>query len=74
MSIRLMELHDWLFALAMGAFFLTFAKPFGWGLADQMDGPKTPEQRARSARWNTLVWRIFGGALVTYAGWRLLGL
>jgi hypothetical protein len=67
-----MRSDDLWFFLAMGGFFLASAKRFGRDLADQLDGPWTPEQRAVNRRWNTLVWRILGAALVAYAGWHLL--
>jgi hypothetical protein len=62
------------FFLTAGSAFVILAKRCGRELADLMDGPRTAEERATDARWNSLVWRLIGVALIVYAGWLLLGL
>ena len=69
-----MTQQDMWFLLVMGACFVACARPYGRALGNGLEGPWTPEERATDVRRHVLVARLFGGGLIAFAGWRLLGL
>jgi hypothetical protein len=60
--------HDpWVFLIA-GGLFLLAANRCGRELAEGLqESDDPPEHLVFQIRWNVLVWRAFGGLLITYA-------
>jgi hypothetical protein len=58
----------------MGVFFVAFAVRAGRELANSLEGPWTPEERAKDAVRRILVWRVLGAALIVLAVWLYLDL
>lgn len=62
--------RDAVFLLMAGLCFVVFGRRFGHSLANQLEGPRSPDERERDGRWNTIVTRAIGAGLIGLAVWR----
>jgi hypothetical protein len=66
------QTREWVFVVLLGAAFALLARPVGRELAERLEGPWGPVERAKRARWNTYAFLATGAGMLGYFVWEAL--